>query len=70
MDKELNMFRTMFTTQMGEVTKPRRDEREWKIERRLIRRGVQRLKLGEGQTSYRREFQKTIYKNRKTKLFY
>lgn len=70
MDNELNMFRTMFTTQMGGVTKPRRDEREWKIERRLIRRGVQRLKLGEAQTSYRREFHKTIYKNRKTKLFY
>jgi len=61
MDNELNIFRQMFT-QMTEVEKPRRDEREWKIERRLQRRSLQRFKLG-FREPYRKEYSQTIYKD-------
>lgn len=61
MDNETILFRQMIT-QMAEVTKPRRNEREWKDERRLLRRGVARLQFGVRAYPYRREFRKTIYK--------
>lgn len=61
MDNEIKIFRQTIT-QMAGVNKPRRDEREWKDERRLLRRGAARLKFGVRSYPYRREFRKTIYK--------
>lgn len=57
-DTELMLFRQMFQGKV--ITKPRRDEREWKTERRLMRRSVARLRFGG--YAYRKEFKKTIYK--------
>jgi hypothetical protein len=61
MDNEINIFRQMIT-QMAEVNKPRREERDWKEQRRLLRRGAARLQFGVRAYPYRREFRKTIYK--------
>jgi len=64
MDNELETFRLMFNHRMGiteTISKPRRDEREWKDERRLKRRAMLRLKLGK-LACYRKEFRPLLYK--------